>query len=104
MRDMTRAAPPRKKRPAKLGGKAGQEKEEKTQRTTNRILVPEPAPIKQLIAHRGNAWLFKIIERHRSYYVVERQEQVWRFSLLFQAEGKFQREASKPCRAASQGA
>jgi hypothetical protein len=85
---MSRERHPKKKDPERYLGAQGHKNKNALSRTVDK----EPAPIKKLLAQRGSVWLFEIAEWDRNYYAVERGELVWKFSLLFQAEAKFQRE------------
>ena len=52
-------------------------------------LVRGLAPIKRLLVHFPPVWLFEVRVGPYSYFAVEREDHVWRFGELGQAQAKF---------------
>jgi hypothetical protein len=50
---------------------------------------------KRLLNNYGTVWLFEVRQGERSTFQVERDERCWCFSLLSQAQAKFEREAAR---------
>ena len=66
----------------------------KTKKTICRVRRSRPQ-IKVLLDHAGAVWLFEIREVDRSHYSVEVEDHVWKFSLLWSAQCKFERELKR---------
>jgi hypothetical protein len=89
---MIRYGPPGEKK-ARSDWRSDRAQEKQTK--TGEKISERPAPIKKLLAQHGRCWLFEVTEEKNTFYLIEKNDLVLRFSLKFQAEGRFLRLAKK---------